>query len=220
MRAHTPQHAIAFDPAFDAATTANPRGVDERHGLPIVDNLQVDGVPCRPRHVGDNRPFVADQRIEQAALAHVGSPDDGNGDRLAVFFLRRIVRQHHHQLIQQIAGAIAVIGADGPRLTQPQIPELHRIQPALWAFGLVDREKDGLFRHPQHLGDVRVRAGQALFAIHHQHDHVGFLHRDPRLVLNLVDKERRILRQRRAAAPPRARDVSPWALPARRCRSR
>ena len=70
--------------------------------------------------------------------------------------------------------------------------EFDGIQLPLFAFSLIDRQKDRLFCQAQYCGDVHVSGSQAFLAIDDKDNYIRFLHRHARLALHFLDKERRI----------------------------
>jgi hypothetical protein len=74
-RLHRPRDAFGLDRVGRLSETG---GVDERHAQSVeIDHLRHQ-VACRAGHVGDNRAGAPDERVEQARLPHVRSPDDRN----------------------------------------------------------------------------------------------------------------------------------------------
>ncbi len=81
-----PQRGVALrgGPGGDLAALADAGGVDEHDLAAAPRDGGVDGVPRRPRGGRDDRPGLAQQRVEQAALAHVRATDERDGGRLVV----------------------------------------------------------------------------------------------------------------------------------------
>ena len=72
------ENRSAAGPGRHPAPSADARGVHDAHGLAVPVELGVDGVAGGARHVADDDPLLAGERVEQRALAHVGTTDDGD----------------------------------------------------------------------------------------------------------------------------------------------
>ena len=57
----------------DAALPADSRGIDQKKFLPVAGEGGVDGVPRRPGDGVRDRPFVAEDPIDEGGLADIGS---------------------------------------------------------------------------------------------------------------------------------------------------
>jgi len=89
---HGPQHAVLFHAGRDLAAPADAGRVDQddRHTFP--DQAGVDGVAGGAGQGADDGPFLAQQAVDQAALADVGPADDGDLERI-LFITGLIIRR-------------------------------------------------------------------------------------------------------------------------------
>ena len=75
--------------------------------------------------------------------------------------------------VEQLLRGQAVGGGDGDHLPYREAVEVGDPVLAATAVHLVHRDHDGLAGAAEHLGDVLVEAGDALFRVHHEDDDVG-----------------------------------------------
>ena len=118
------QAGVELVPRGFPDTLADTRGVNEPVHRPTdLDDL-VYGIDGGSGDIGDHRPLLLGQLVQQRGLAHVRFPDDRNPARPAdlVEILPGSLRQDREHRVQEITGAPAVHGGDGVRLPQPQIP--------------------------------------------------------------------------------------------------
>ena len=59
------------------------RGIHDLQGEPVHLHRLVEGVPGRARHLGHDRPLPSHQSVQQARLAHVGTPHDHHPEPFA-----------------------------------------------------------------------------------------------------------------------------------------
>src|SRR5690606_19965820 len=109
-RAHGPNDADPFDPLFDPAPAADTGSIDQGDRFAFPGDLGVKAVARRSRDIADDGALLPEQRVQQSALADVRTPDnrDAGPFELVIFFLG--LRQVLDDLVQQIAGAVSVIG--------------------------------------------------------------------------------------------------------------
>ena len=185
---HTAQDTVLLDARLDTAAPADACRVHEGDGLAVEYDLGVNRVARRAGNGADDGALAADQGVEQAALADVGPPHNGDADGVALLLLVGIGRKGGDHLVEQVAHAVTVVGADRVRLREAEVPELHRIETALLAFGLVDGDEEGLVGEAQHFGDVLVGRGQPLAPVHDEDDGVGLVECDLDLVADEVEE--------------------------------
>ena len=92
---------------------------------------RVDRVTRRARHLADDRARLADDGVEERRLAGVRPPDDDDRHRRRLGSSSAVGSpvaggSSADQLVEQVAGAQAVHGADGPRVAQAELVELGR----------------------------------------------------------------------------------------------
>ena len=89
-RPQRPQRRVLLGgrPRGDLAAPADAGGVDQHDLAAAPRQAGVDGVARRPGDVADDRPLLAEQGVEQARLADVRPPDEGDRRRLAVLLRR------------------------------------------------------------------------------------------------------------------------------------
>ena len=109
---------------------------------------------------------AAEQAVEQAGLAHIGPPDDGQPQRLVrssgfLFGGLFSLRANGAQRIDQLVQAQAVLGRDRERLAEAQRPGLGVAWMRRRAFAFVGGQHDRLARAAQRLGHDLVGRGDA-----------------------------------------------------------
>ena len=76
--ARSVEYFSAAGPDGDLAATPDPGRVDQHDLAATPRQAGVDGVAGRARDLRDDRPVLAEQRVEQARLADVRPPDEGD----------------------------------------------------------------------------------------------------------------------------------------------
>ena len=190
------REALRRRTAGDLAAAAHAGRIDQPHRDAVPVERGVDGVARGARDVADDGALLAQQRVEQRALADVGTAHDGDagdrspgleqrvgvgrwahlgvvsgraaharrgillvvlqadrleafgleGSQLLCFLLAPLAldlglglrRQRPHQGVEQVAGAPAVLRADGVGLLPAEAVELGGLQLAPLVVGLVD----------------------------------------------------------------------------------
>src|SRR5207249_2824019 len=99
---------------------------NEQNPLTVTHDLTVDGITRRPGVVADDRAWAADQAVDQARLADVGSTDDGDRHRRGDLFDRRRFGKPVDNRIEQVARAFAVQRRHKHWLAEAQRRELGR----------------------------------------------------------------------------------------------
>ena len=120
------QLRVVLDPLPLLALAADPGGVDEHERAVAALEHGVDRVARRARHLGDDHALLAEQRVQQARLADVRPAEDRDADRLLADLLRAAAREHRHDRVEQVAGAVAVLGRERHRVAEPEPVELER----------------------------------------------------------------------------------------------
>ena len=135
------QLAVVLDPLPLLAAPAQPRRVDEHEGRVAALQHRVDRVARRARDLGDDHPLAADELVQERRLADVRPPEDRDPDRLGADRDLARAGQARDDLVEQVAGAVAVQPRQGPRLAEPEPMEDGRVGIAARIVDLV-REHD------------------------------------------------------------------------------
>ena len=99
------QHAVFLHAPLYLAAAPHAGGVDQGQGRAMPENVRVNGVAGGTGKGADNGALLAQQTIEQAALADVGAPRDGDFEHIVVIvvFPRRCARAHRRDnRVQQV----------------------------------------------------------------------------------------------------------------------
>ena len=145
----------------------------------------VDGVARRAGNVGYDRAVGAQDAVEQRRLTGVGAADDGDVQRVGelVGDLVLFLRKQGHDIVEQVARAMAMQGRERRGLTDAERIELpDAVVFAIGVVELVHQQKDRLVAALEHAGDRLVLLGDAGAAIDHKQDDGGFLGGGERLV--------------------------------------
>ena len=146
-----------------------------------------DGIDCVARGAGDiahDGALLVRQRIGERGLARIGTADDGDVDRVGVVFLLALRNgaQDIHQLVEQIAGPMAMGGRDGPGVAQAQAVEFVDVVHIAGIVHLVDDQQHRRLALAQDAGDFFVVGVDAGLAIDQEQDDIAFLGRSEGLV--------------------------------------
>mmetsp|Transcript_66794 Transcript_66794/g.118508 ORF Transcript_66794/g.118508 Transcript_66794/m.118508 type:complete len:325 (-) Transcript_66794:647-1621(-) len=184
---------VLVGPPTDLGPFPHARCVHQAVLLPVlplqVGVHRVAGCACQ---VTDHRPLGPHQRVQDAALPHVGASDNahfdapGRGVHLRARGLTGL-GELGDQEVQDVPDAVAVLGGDGGGLHAVR-PELGRVQCGLRRLTLVDCQVLG------HTGlgllepcdDLLVGGVGAFLAVHNHDDGVRFPDGHRRLALNVV----------------------------------
>ena len=109
-----------------------------------------------PGHLGDDHALLAEQRVQQARLADVRPAEDRDADRLLADLLRPAAREHRHDRVEQVAGAVAVQGRERHRVAEPEPVELERERVLRRVVDLVREQEHRLVRAAQDRGELLV----------------------------------------------------------------
>src|SRR5581483_11197689 len=101
-RVQRAQLGVVLDPLALAPLAAQAGGVDEDEPRPVPLEEGVDRVPGRPRHVRDDHPLLAEDRVQQARLADVRPTEDRDADRLLADLRRAGARQARDHRVEEV----------------------------------------------------------------------------------------------------------------------
>ncbi len=147
---------------------------------------RVDGVTGGAGHVAHDGALLAAEAVEQRGLAGVGAADDGDADEVLGDLLLGGLRQRSHDVVEDVAHAVAVLGADGVRIAQAQAVELVGVGVLQDGVALVDGQEDRFVGALQDARDGLVLLGDAGLAVDEEDDGVGLVDGENRLVANLA----------------------------------
>ena len=178
-------HGVVLDVLVHGALLANTRGVDHAVVLAVALHDGVDGVARGAGNVGHDGAVGAQDAVEQRGLTGVGAADDGHvqriGELVGDFVL--LLGQQGHDVVEQVARAVAVQGRERRGLTDAEGIELpDAVILAIGVVELVHQQKDRLVAALEHAGDRLVLLGDAGAAVDHKQDDGGFLGGGERLV--------------------------------------
>lgn len=155
--------------------TADAGGVDEAPQLPPhLDDL-VDRVARGAGELVDDHALLAGRLVEQRRLAHVRAAEDRDAARAADLVLGdgRDVRQHLHDLVEQVGDTATVDRRDGVGLAEAEVPQRGGLGLLAGVVDLVRDEEHGLAGLAQQAHDVLVGRGRPDHRIDDEQHHVG-----------------------------------------------
>jgi hypothetical protein len=134
---------------------------------------------------------------------------------MRVFLLGQAFRQLVHQLVEQVAGVLAVLRRHRHRIAGAEPIEVVEVRPARIVH-LVRDQHPRLVRGADHLGDPLIARVQPLLRVDDEQDHVRLLDRHGDLLPDLaihgevrvVGQSARVHQPERAAVPLRLREVA------------
>ena len=150
-----------------------------------------------PGHLGDDDAFAPDERIQERRLADVRPAEDRDPDGLLPDGPLAVTRQAAHDLVEEVARAVAVERRDRNRVAEAETVELQGLEIAAWVVELVREDEHGPPRHAQDLGELLVSRRHTGFRIDDEEDEVGFLDRLTRLRSRSAGRTARRRRDRR-----------------------
>ncbi len=167
------------------AAPANARRVDERNILAFPLQRRIERVA---RGAGDGThdgSILLQESVEQRGLANVGPAHDRDVDAMILwrFLCRRNLR---YDLIQQVAGARAVMGRDRICFAQTELVELERALPASFVVRLVHCQHHWSAGTSQYLGHVLIGGRDSILRIDQEDDDIGLLDGDLSLLPDLA----------------------------------
>ena len=107
-RRQAAQNAVALYPALHLALLAKTGGIREHKPAVFVLHQGIDGIPRRTGLVGHDQAILAQNMVDQAGLAHIGTTDDSHSNTVIILFVFLAEVQMGTDGIQQIAGAVAM----------------------------------------------------------------------------------------------------------------
>ena len=157
--------------------TTDAGGVDEApHAAAELDDL-VHRVARGAGELVDDHALLPRGLVQQRGLAHVRAPEDRDAAGAADLLLgdRGDVRQHLHDLVEEVGDTAAVDGRDRVRLAEAEAPEGSGLGLVPGVVDLVRHEEHGPAGLAQHLDDLLVGRGGPDHRIHdEQHDIAQF----------------------------------------------
>ncbi|MNE36119.1 hypothetical protein D3C80_1299190 [compost metagenome] len=135
-----------FQLLLDAGLAAHPGGVDKADRLAFVFPVDRDGVAGDAGLGACQQPVFTQHAVDQGRLARIGTPDDGDADRLVrlVDLFDEDVGGSLDQRLIQVGHALAVLGRDGHRFAEAQGVSFTHAAAAFAALGLVGQQDDRL----------------------------------------------------------------------------
>ncbi len=168
------------------------RGIDHAIALAVALDNRVDGIARGAGDIAHDGAVIADHLVEERGLAGVRSADDGDTQRIGlVVLVARVLGQQGDDLVEQVAGAVAVQGGDGDGVTHAQGVELPK---AVVLTGgiveLVDEQESRFLELAHHAGDALLLLGDTDRTVDHKQDDSGFLGGGQGLVADGRGKDR------------------------------
>lgn len=166
-------HAVELEVLADLLFLADTGSIHEVEVEAELVVAGIDAVAGGTGDVGDDVALLADEGIDEAALAHVGTSHNGKaGDVLLhpdVFVRRELADDE----VEQVACAVAIGSADADGIAQAKAVELGGAVLLLGAVGLVGSEDDGGVGTTQDVGHLLVEIGNAMLHIYKEEYQVG-----------------------------------------------
>ena len=153
------QLRVVLDALAMLALAAQPRGVDEHERSVTALEHGVDRVARRPGDLGDDHALAAEQCVYEARLADVRAAEDRDADRFRRELLTRrssVRLEVADDLVEQVAGAVAVERRDRDRIAEPELVQLECERVVLRVVDLVREHEHRLVRLAQDLRDLLV----------------------------------------------------------------
>ena len=192
-RLDRPYLAVVLDVVAHPAALAHPGGVGEHDLAALVFEQRVDGIPRGARSFVDDHAHLAQQRVEDRALADVRATHDAQGrDALLARQDRLRLGQCGHHHVEQVPDPEPVLGGDRHDLPQAEPPEPLRQQFGLAPLALVGDHDDRHPRGAQVVGHLEVARGRGRGRVHDEQDQVRVGDRLARLRAHLAADRRRI----------------------------
>ena len=171
-------------------------------------------------------PLLAEQLVHEARLADVRPAEDRDADR-ALRQLRALLASVRVEvvddLVEQVAGAVAVQAGDRDRVAEAELVQLERERLLLRVVDLVRDHEHRLLRLAQDLRDLLVTGRDPDLRVEHEEDDVGLRDRLARLVGDRARDRRRVgdvdaagVDEEEAPVPPLAEELLAVARDARR----
>ena len=152
-------HGVVLDILIDRALLTDARGIDHAITLAVALDNRVDGIARGTGDIAHDGAVIADHLIEERGLAGVRSADDGDAQRIGlVVLVARVLGQQGDDLVEQVAGAVAVQGGDGDGVTHAQGVELPKA--VVLTGGIVELVDEQESRCSAHASDGRAGGGR------------------------------------------------------------
>ncbi len=179
------QLRVVLDPLPLLALAPQAGRVDEQEGAVVALQHRVDRVARRAGDVRDDHALLADERVQERRLAHVRAAEDGDADRLVAERRPALAREQRDDLVEQVAGAVAVQRRERQRVAEPEPVELERLEVARGSSSLFASTSTGFLRRAQDDGELLVARRDPVTGVDHEEDEVGLLDRRARLLRDL-----------------------------------
>ena len=156
--------------ASTTALAADARRIDDDVLFAVPLEGGIDGVARRACNVRNDGALLAQDTVDERALARIGLSDNGDAEGVAPLFLPFF--EGRDGFVQNVADAARMLGGDTEGL-----PEAERIKFKEFILRvfveLVDDENDGLTAAAEIVRDVVIGARQPFPAVHEEEDDVG-----------------------------------------------
>src|SRR5207247_983995 len=111
-RADGPELRVVLDSLALPALAPKACRVDEDEGAFSALEDDVDGVARRPWNVRNDDALLAEDRVQKARLADVGTTEDRDPNRILLDVEGTLSREQLHDAIEQVAGPVPVARRD------------------------------------------------------------------------------------------------------------
>ncbi len=146
-----------------------------------------------PGNLRDDHALAAEERIQERRLAHVRAPEDRHPDRLLPDRSLAAARKPPDDVVEQVAGAVAVQRRERDRVAEPEPVELERLGVAARVVQLVRDHEHVATGGAQDLGELLVPRRDSRLRVDHEEHEIGLLDRLSRLVGHLRPERARVL---------------------------
>ncbi len=133
-----------LDRLFDARAAPDPGRVDQRIALAVAFERHQHGIARGAGLIERHHAILAEQPIDQRALADVRAADDRDFDAGRFRAVLRVRRQSRERRLEQRNHALIMRGRDRMRLARAQLVKIGDGDVVVEAFGFVDRQEQGL----------------------------------------------------------------------------
>ena len=171
------QLAVVLDSLALLAAPPQAGRVDEHEGRVAALQHRVDRVARRARDLGDDHPLAADELVEERRLADVRPPEDRDPDRLGADRDLARAGQARDDLVEQVAGAVAVQPRQRPRLPEPEPMEHGRVGIAARIVDLVREHDHGALGGAEDHGELLVARRDPGAGIDDEQHEIGLVDR-------------------------------------------
>ena len=203
------QLGVVLDSLPLLATSTQARGIDENERRIAALQHRVDRVTRRSRNLGDDDPLAADEPVQERRLADVRTAEDRNPDRLGPDRDLGRAGQAPDDLVEQVAGAVAVEAGEGPGLPEPELVEHGRFAVAPRVVDLVREHDHGALLLAQDHRELLVTGRDSRPRVDDEQHKVGLIDRSECLLGDLVAERASI----GLVHPTRVDETEPRARP-------